>query len=283
MDNAAKRVVAKKEIPGYEPEGVAARLARDAVYCTTEDREGYLAWNYVGKTNRQPPRVLEIQERWGLPTWSEEYVEFKAKTNLDFTTKLRLGLLFPHNWTKDRDYKAMICPLCKDEIYVNHSVICNGTTIGSTFQEALHKGMQGRTKATREHEMQYCRHATGAIAEHLSRGAYLPKAKQIWSKTQWTEGWKKLIPVWRARHTLYLEEYYKEGSGQVQRCPAKRTTLTNTTKRAVWPEDIYTNLQRGIRHLKQTNTETALKERTIRQIAGAIYKHMLAEAEEQEL
>ena len=276
MDGLAKFVVAKKTTVGYKPQGVAATLQRTGVLLVEEKENQTLTFRYTGATCKVPTPDPILADRHSLPIMKGAMVKSLLRTHIDFATRMRLGILPPHNWSKHRDTQAMICPLCDQEIYVNHSTICEAIEAPPLLGYLMEEVRRHPRINTRRAIRYVNKHMEGAILEQFTRGIILQQGQQVVNMGSWNTIWRKAVSTLYERHRGYWDKIKSDKRETAYR-HSRRTTLQEGDWAPETVEELYTLLKGGRCPVELCNQiEQTATEMEIRQLVNKRAPHLMA-------
>ena len=195
-------------------------------------------FSYVGATFKIPETESHLENRYHLPKMEGVAVEGRTNQHIAFTTKLRLGTLPPHNWEATRNTFATVCPLCGEEEYVNHSVICSAVMSPPLLSYLMLQLRKYSSTSTTESIRYINRHMEGAVLENFTRGIILQKGLLTAPKRAWRHIWKKMVPTFFERHMVYWEQRKSVGVNRKTE-PYKTVEISEVEEALDTIEDLY--------------------------------------------
>ena len=249
MDDLAKWVVQRKTVQGYKPQGVAAALDRESVLCVRDSEGDLLQWRYVGATYKVPEKEINRPPRYALPNMQVD-IEIKTHNLVSFATKLARGVLYPHNWHTDRKNMAIRCPLCQQEIHINHSIMCPQGSIHN-LQKAITKETIKQPRQNERRLKEYIQqHMKDAVLENFSRGKVMSLGLTVAAKKTWERTWKVLLPYMAANHKHYWEKVQPKTVKDWRESPPATWKVTEGKHNLKHGEQIYETLGKGLIDVK---------------------------------
>ena len=267
MDSLAKMVVKKKNQVGYKPQGVAAKLQRTNVLLRYTKEGTMHVFSYVGATFKIPVVETCLEDRFHLPKMEGVVVDGRTNQHIAFATKLRLGTLPPHNWETTRNWSTTICPLCGEEEFINHSVVCPEVVSPPLLSYLMLQLRKYCSTSITDSNRYVNKYMEGAVLEQFTRGIILQKGLQTAPKRAWRRIWKKMVPTLFERHMRYWEQR-KSMDIRIDTTPYKTYEISEVDDAPSTVEDLYISLRqnrlpRTISHLHQQKSINELQIRNI--------------------
>ncbi len=267
---------------------MAARLDRNSVLLFAQKMEDYTEFIYVGRTKAIPNYTIEVEDRRQLPTWKATEMKIQVDSKVAFAVRTRKGLLHPHNWDKTTKPKERRCPLCKKEIYVNHSVTCPKPGDRGSMMPIWSDLCAPITKGSNRQRVRYFEEGkSNAVEEQLTRGILPGGGKEIVPLTEWVKIWKRTMGTMQERHKDYWSEVIARGLKGIETFPEKPPTaweIKEGGNKEHRPEQLYIKIKQGTipREWKRWWEPTHITERQARHLVQKIIDKTGTEQEEEE-